>query len=241
MSIVGSAQAKHLGLNGKEDFAEIARRGFFEVINSVGTFVVDILNLATPDDPIPYQSNSYTWMSGWFNGKYYVGTVRNVDCFLVDPTSPWCPASGIPGVGQRGQIWAYTPAPSTVGSPNPGGIKGTWARVLESPDICAVFAIGSNICDLVGVPPGLPRDYGYRGAAVGAVGPLDVTPRLWIGTFGTGGRVLWTTNGTTFNTASVNGLSTIAALTDFVDPGIEGVDFGYRSVVLQRSDRKSVV
>ena len=34
LAVVGEARAKHLGLNGVEDFQEIARQGFFETITA---------------------------------------------------------------------------------------------------------------------------------------------------------------------------------------------------------------
>jgi hypothetical protein len=250
LAVVGEVRAKHFGLNGKGDFAEIARQGFFETMHNNGTFLptnpaTDATASALPGPPPGYntylnrQRNSYTWGSGWFNGKYYVGTVRDVGCFLVDPDDPLCPhtdanGDGIPepGADQRAEIWAYTPAGT-------GGATGSWTRVLQSPCIVAGGSFFISACQgfpTLGVAANLPRDIGYRGMTVGAVGPLDTTTRLWIGTFGIGGRVLHSTNGTTFSVASTNGLATIPSITTLTGltnlQNVVNVDLGYRSILI---------
>lgn len=258
LAAVGEVRAKHFGLNGKEDFAEIARRGFFEIMHNDGTLLptnpaVDATASALSPQPPGYntylnrQRNSYTWGSGWFNGYYYVSTVRDVGCFLIDPDDPLCPtdASGDgspePGADQRAEIWRYTPAGT-------GGATGSWTRVLQSPCIVAGGGFLLSACQgfpQFGVTANLPRDIGYRGMTVStntpgdpADLPLDASARLWVAAFGLGGRVLHHTTGTTFTVASINGLATIPSITSITGltalQNIATVDLGYRSILIWR-------
>lgn len=258
LALVGKADAKHFGLTGKEDFAEIARRGFWETINNGGTYTQNNATDATasalsPQPPgwntyLNRQRNSYTWGSGWFNGKYYVGTVRDVGCFLINPDDPLCPQTDAngdgfpePGADQRAEIWAYTPNGT-------GGATGSWARVLQSPCIVSGGSFFISACQgfpNLGVAANLPRDIGYRGMTVStntlndpADLPLDASPRLWVAAFGLGGRILHSTNGTTFTAASINGLATIAPITTLTGlnnlSNIPNVDLGYRSILIWR-------
>ena len=249
LALVGEARAKHFGLNGQEDFSEIARRGFYETITNGGTYqqnpAVDATASALSPQPPGYntylnrQRNSYTWGSGWFGGFYYVGTVRDVGCFLIDSTDPLCPhtdangdGSPEPGADQKAEIWRFTPSPTNAAT-------GGWTRALQSPCIVAGGGIGVSACQgfpTLGVAANLPRDIGYRGMTVGAVGPLDTTQRLWVAAFGLGGRVLQSTTGTTFNVASTNGLATIPSITSLTGlsslQNIATVDLGYRSILI---------
>lgn len=261
LALVGEARAKHFGLDGQEDFSEIARRGFWETIHNDGTYsptnnATDATGSAlSPPAPgsttyLNRQRNSYTWSSGWFNvggvNRYYVGTVRDVGCFLIDPTDPLCPqtdangdGSPEPGADQKAEIWAYTPSGTNAAT-------GSWTRVLQSPCIVAGGGIGVSACQgfpTFGVAANLPRDIGYRGMTVSTntVGdpadlPLDASPRLWVAAFGLGGRVLHTTNGTTFSVASTNGLATIPSITSLTGlanlQNIATVDLGYRSILI---------
>src|SRR3989304_4917294 len=170
LAALGSAQAKHLGLNGREDFAETFRRGGLETIpiQPDGTFLANVGS----------QRNSYPWSGAWFAflGKFFIGTVRDLLCFIGGGLSagPECPASGLPGENQRAEIWAYGPT-------GPGGIGGTWQRVHQSADAGPLIQL---------LAPGTIRDIGYRSMTVGAVG--DATERLWIAAFGAGGHILHT-------------------------------------------------
>lgn len=250
--VAAEAPAKHFGLNGLEDFSELSRRGFYETITNGGTFqqnpATDAIASALVPQPdgwntyINRQRNSYTWSSAWFNGKYYVGTVRDVGCFLVNPDDPLCPANiDEPGSDQKAEIWAYTPA-------GPGGATGSWTRVLQSPCIVAGGSFFISACQgfpTFGVAANLPRDIGYRGMVVSTNTvndpddlPLDNASRLWVAAFGLGGRVLHSTNGTSFSVASTNGMATIPSITTLTGltslQNIPTVDLGYRSILIWR-------
>ena len=246
LAVVGEARAKHLGLNGVEDFQEIARQGFFETINGavggVPTFATNPYIPATDPPEMGRQMNSYTYSSLWFKGKYYVGIMRNVGCFLglLAPTDPSCSQPpGQPGLMDRGEIWAYTPD-LTAGT---GGTLGSWTMALQSPCIVTgggflVSACGGLNLGGLNVPPNLPRDLGYRGMTESRGVqdlPLDATARMWVGTMGIGGRILWSTTGTTFNVASINGLDTIAPITSLLGfsnlSNLATADLGYRSIL----------
>jgi hypothetical protein len=196
LAVVGEARAEDLGLNGPEDFQQLARQGFLETINNAGDFVA---NLGS-------RRNNYAWAGAWFLGKFFVGTARDVYCFLIDPTDPSCPPPGEFTSDQRAEIWAYTPAPGVV-----GGINGTWQRVFQSPDASSFLL------------PGWPRDLGYRNAQVCNFGGAA---RLFFATFGIGGRIIYTTNGTTFSTASTEGM-----FSSLVQAQNGTADLGYRSLL----------
>lgn len=88
------------GPDGGEDFVQLASGGFAEGI----------------DGPHPEGSsaNSYSWSSAIFDGRLYVGTVRNA--FDAENTTPG---------DRRGEIWRYDPGTD--------GTDGTWDRVYQSP------------------------------------------------------------------------------------------------------------
>ncbi len=178
-------------LNGDEDFAELARRGWAETVNNAGNFVTNVGN----------QGNNYAWSMIWWNGKLYVGSNADAGCgtdsgnpalvgtcatetqFLGQTVPP------IPGANQRPEIWRYTP---TAGDPR----NGTWERVFVSPltPLLPQFPILS---------PQVSRDFGYRTMILCDAGG---TERLYVANFGWGGRILFTADGTTWQQASTNGL-----------------------------------
>ncbi|UCF41744.1 MAG: hypothetical protein JSW43_05310, partial [Gemmatimonadota bacterium] len=88
-------------LNGNEDFAPLAWRGFAEGV----------------DGPHAEGStdNSYAFSMAWFQGRLFVGTIRNVTD-AVDQLLE----------SLRAEIWRYTPA-------GPHGLSGSWERVYRSP------------------------------------------------------------------------------------------------------------
>ncbi|HXX82042.1 MAG TPA: hypothetical protein VEI46_10870, partial [Thermodesulfovibrionales bacterium] len=90
--------------------------------------------------------------------------------------------------GTVAQIWRYSPAGA-------GGISGTWKMVYQ---------------------PGFldPKDYGYRWMTVCNTGG---TPRLYVTTMGSRGRLLYSNDGITFKQASTTGL--------------KSSDMGYRPLV----------
>jgi len=97
----------------------------------------------------------------------------------------------------RGEIWRYTPG-------GVGGIAGTWQRVFQSPFLF------------------LPTDIGYRWMTVCDVG--DGVQRLYATTLGLQrGRILYSTDGNTFQQATTTGLPTNAPgyrpIVCFKDPG----------------------
>ena len=189
------------GLNGDEDFAELARRGFAETVNNAvtnpGTFVTNVGN----------QGNSYAWSMIWWPshgsepGRLYVGSNADAACG-TDSGSPdivgTCPTASqflgqaippIPGANQRPQIWRYTP--------NLGDARnGIWERVFVSPLTPLLPRLGF-------LSPQVSRDFGYRTMILCDAGG---TERLYVANFGWGGRILFTVDGTTWQQASTNGL-----------------------------------
>ena len=82
------------------------------------------------------RENSYAWAMGWFKGKLYVGTGRDVLCVENETTQFYVPLtkkySTTPAIGDRcppdpyhmnlrAEIWQYTPG------------AGRWRRVYDSP------------------------------------------------------------------------------------------------------------
>ena len=112
------------------------------------------------EDGFGSRHNSYAWSSAWFKGKLYVGTNRDMLCYLAvvfgtDPTL--IDDADCDNPDYRGEIWAYDPE---------GG--GSWSRVYQSP--LATPASGGAA---------VPRDQGYRGMV--AVVEPDGTEALYIG------------------------------------------------------------
>jgi hypothetical protein len=88
-------------LNGSEDFARLAWRGFAEGVD--GSHAEGSPN------------NSYAFSMAWFQGRLFVGTIRNA----VD-------AADQPLESLRAEIWRYTPG-------GVHGLSGSWERVHRSP------------------------------------------------------------------------------------------------------------
>ncbi|MCL6583641.1 MAG: hypothetical protein K6U11_08370 [bacterium] len=99
--------------------------------------------------------NSYAWSMAWFKGKLYVGTNRDMLCYLAlvfgTDYPPEIPDVDCTNPDYRAEIWAFDPQTSS------------WERVYQSPEIS----------------PGVARDQGYRGMIV-AIEP-DGTEALYIG------------------------------------------------------------
>jgi len=176
----------------EEDFVPLATQGFLEAV----------------DGPHPEGSrrNSYVWSMAWWKAKLYVGTNRDFICTVseglgFDPSSFGCPPPGTLTPDQRAEIWQYTPG-------GEGGLHGTWQRVFQSPLLLSEL---SQDIDLTQIPnldqlPDLtqiPRDIGYRNMIDCDAGG---EPLLYTASFGIGGRLLYTSDGTTFQPASVLGL-----------------------------------
>jgi hypothetical protein len=145
----------------------------------------------------------------WWNDKLYVGTARDFICIVteglgVDPQGFDfdCPPPGTLTPDQRAEIWQYTPGGQR-------GIQGTWRRVFQSPLLLSEL---SQDIDLTQIPnldqlPDLtqiPRDVGYRSMVDCDAGGEHL---LYTASFGIGGRLLYTPDGTTFQRASVLGLN----------------------------------
>lgn len=116
------------------------------------------------EDGFGSRHNSYAWSSAWFKGKLYVGTNRDMLCYLsvvFGTDASLIDDADCESPDYRGEIWTYDPEGS-------GG--GTWKRVYQSP--LATPASGGAA---------VPRDQGYRGmVAVVEPGP-DGTEALYIG------------------------------------------------------------
>ena len=179
----------------EEDFVPLATQGFLTAV----------------DGPHPEGSrrNSYVWSMRWWNDKLYVGTARDFICIVteglgVDPQGFDfdCPPPGTLTPDQRAEIWQYTPGGQR-------GIQGTWRRVFQSPLLLSEL---SQDIDLTQIPnldqlPDLtqiPRDVGYRSMVDCDAGGEHL---LYTASFGIGGRLLYTPDGTTFQRASVLGLN----------------------------------
>jgi hypothetical protein len=109
------------GLDGSEDFVQLASDGFRQGVDG------------------PHRegssSNTYAWSGAWFRGKFYVGTGRNLNCLRSSRGQRGCPENGLPAPDDRAEIWAYTPA-------GVGGVEGTWKRVHQAP-VLNVFGAGA--------------------------------------------------------------------------------------------------
>ncbi|MEW6380460.1 MAG: hypothetical protein AB1611_12755 [bacterium] len=109
------------------------------------------------EDGFGSRHNSYAWSMAWFKGKLYVGTNRDMLCYLSMVFKPEDYPPVIPDVecpdnpDFRAEIWAYDPQVNR------------WDRVYQSPEISS----------------GIARDQGYRGMIV-AVEP-NGTEALYVG------------------------------------------------------------
>ncbi len=102
--------------------------------------------------------NTFMWSMEWFNGKLYVGTGRDVNCYAhaddlvqtglaIAYPIPGCPAD-YKDLSLQAEIWQYTPETKT------------WLRVYQSP---ADIPIGT---DSAGNQVFAAEDIVYRGMAV---------------------------------------------------------------------------
>ena len=111
------------------------------------------------EDGFGSRHNSYSWSSAWFKGKLYIGTNRDMLCYLsvvFGTDAALIEDADCSNPDYRGEIWAYDPE------------GGTWERVYQSP-----LATPGSGGDAV------PRDQGYRGMV--AVIEPDGTEALYVG------------------------------------------------------------
>jgi hypothetical protein len=226
--MAGAVRADGSGLDGAEDFGLIARNGFARTVD--GAFFADgpgsafpslVPNLGSPD-------NSYAWSAAWLDGALWIGTNRDVLCFdseaapllsLLGPLTGDCPEPGplgnrLPGPGQRGEIWRYTPSSlDTVGH---WGLGGIWDLVYRSPSVLPLPG------PLGGTRLNVPRDVGYRSMSVCDAG--DGIRRLYVASLGLPGRILYL-DGDDFVPTSGRGLH--AHLRDLV---LGRADLGFRAL-----------
>jgi hypothetical protein len=178
-----------------EDFVPLATQGFMTAVDG--------------QHPEGSQRNSYIWSMRWWQDKLYVGTARDFLCTVGEsqgftPQGIGCPPAGTLTPDQRGEIWQYTPG-------GEGGTQGTWQRVFQSPLLLSEL---SQDIDLTQIPnldqiPDLtqiPRDIGYRSMIDCDAGGEDL---LYTASFGLGGRLLYTRDGTTFQRASIGNLDLV--------------------------------
>lgn len=120
------------------------------------------------EDGFGSRHNSYAWSMAWFKGKLYVGTNRDMLCYLsmvfgsaYPPDLPDVECENNPDF--RGEIWAYDPEKAS----DPAS---AWELVYKAPEI----SVGSGVS--------VTRDQGYRGMFV-AIEPGETgeTEALYIG------------------------------------------------------------
>jgi hypothetical protein len=220
-------------LDGTEDFAQIARRGFAEVVAGSYPAPVDGEFPALSANALGSPSNSYPWGMAWFNPApsltapfLWVGTVRNLLCFLAPGSSEECPEPTDDGIPlprfpeEAAEIWRYNPGTA------PGGIDGTWIRAWQSSQVpfplsCAFGLAGTGAtefeeilelleaCYLAGPSeaPALPQHIGIRSLEVcGANGDGPNVDRLYASNLGLPARVIrWDNATATFVDASYTG------------------------------------
>ena len=179
----------------EEDFIPLATQGFLTAV----------------DGPHPEGSrrNSYVWSMRWWKDKLYVGTARDFLCIIGEaagfsPPGLGCPPPGTLTPDQRAEIWQYTPG-------GEGGTQGTWQRVFQAPLLLSQLDLDFDLTQIPGLDqlPDLtqiPRDVGYRSMIDCDAGGEDL---LYTTSFGIGGRLLYTKNGTTFQPASILGLNLV--------------------------------
>jgi hypothetical protein len=143
-----------------------------------------------------------------------------------------CPPPGMFTAEQRADVWVYTPggadgsqgtwqrvfqSPLLVESvpallPDGGGpiLGGDGTPLLQDGDLPALLASVATLVPNAGAPLAnidvsqIPQDVGYRNMVLCEAGG---TERLYLGTFGFGGRVIYTADGVTFLPASILGLN----------------------------------
>jgi hypothetical protein len=244
-ALLGSASADDLGLKKKEDFAELARRGFAETVDGTGAFVVNTGN----------QGNSYTWATIWWPahdsepGRFYVGTNADAGCTVSTgggaligtcPTPTAIPTGTgggttqvpIPGPEQLPEIWRYTPDVSDPPDVSDDPRKGIWEKVFTSP-LTSLQAVSPSINPVACFLPQFAilcavifaRDFGYRNMILcDANGAGTPTQRLFAVNYGLGGRILFTETG---NPGSWQQTSTLGLPN--TDPSAGGT-YGFRAM-----------
>ena len=135
--------------------------------------------------------NSYAHSMAWFDGKIYVGTMRNTLCLLrrsgreLPPPEMACwpviAQDPMPPERMRGEIWRYEPR------------GGAWTMVYRSP---MIQRGGLKVM----------RDVGYRGMTVFR-GRSDAREALYVASAsGTGTRILRSRDGENFEEVGAPGL-----------------------------------
>ena len=192
ISALGRVEA--VELDGNEDFVPLATQGFLTTVNGGSDLV---------PHPDGSRRNNYIWSMLWWGGKLYAGTLRDFFCLgpaLGSGRPPGyeeiCPPPGTLTADQRAEIWQYTPG-------GEGGIQGTWQRVFQSP----------LVLDLPGLAQ-IPREVGYRNMVECDAGG---TSNLYVVNLGVQARIIYTSDGSTFQDASSFG----------TDP----FELGYRALI----------
>jgi len=202
-SFSGSAAATS-DLDDAGDFALIATDGFTKTVD--GAFFsnperTEFPNLQPNDGKL---GNQRAWSMAYYKGDLWVGDTN----------------TGFQGEGAGAQIWRYTPSsPDEAGA---WGLNGPWTLMYDSPPVSPLLiALG-------GFPKDAVRDYGYRAMATCNAG--DKVTRLYVGTFGVPGHILYYSPlFKTFKKTSDKGL--FNSLRDLIDLTF---DIGYRSLVCYR-------
>jgi hypothetical protein len=237
-------------LNGPEDFAQISRQGFSQTVNGSYVSVPGSLFPNLPNNALGSGQNSYAWGMEWFarpgqDPALWVGTVRNLLCFLSPGSLPSCPVptEGLPlplpdYTRDRAEIWRYDPA-------GLGGISGAWTRVFQSPQAslstrCALGAANSAnpavtylFCTLgFTTAPSFPAHIGIRNLKACDAGGVN---RLYAANLGLFSSILYLNDAGQFVAASSAGATfsdllgaVIGAGFDFAAVG--ELDLGYRSL-----------
>jgi hypothetical protein len=179
----------------EEDFVPLATQGFMTAVDG--------------EHPEGSQRNSYVWSMAWWKDKLYVGTARDFLCIVGEaqgfsPPGLGCPPAGTLTPDQRAEIWQYTPG-------GEDGTQGTWERVFQAPLLLSELNVDIDLTQIPGLEqiPDLtqiPRDVGYRNMIDCDAGGKEL---LYTASFGIGGRLIYTSDGSTFQRASVLGLDLI--------------------------------
>lgn len=237
-------------LNGPEDFAQISRQGFSQTVNGSYVSVAGSLFPNLPNNAIGSGQNSYAWGMEWFarpgqDPALWVGTVRNLLCFLSPGSLPSCPlpTEGLPlplpdYTRDRAEIWRYDPA-------GLGGISGTWTRVFQSPQAslstrCALGAANSAnpavtylFCNLgLTTAPSFPAHIGIRNLKACDAGGVN---RLYAANLGLFSSILYLNDAGQFVAASSAGATFSDLVGAVIDAGFDfnavgELDLGYRSL-----------
>ncbi|MGD2082770.1 MAG: hypothetical protein PVF91_07380 [Chromatiales bacterium] len=199
----GSSPVAASDLEDGNDFAVIAKDGLQWTVD--GAFFADPQRTRFPNlQPDAGRSvNLFAWSMAWHENALWLGT------------GDIC---GDLELCQGGQIWRYRPSSSDEGGD--WGLSGVWDLMFEPPRVRPVIGLSDA------VPRDTPRDFGYRAMATCDAG--DGISRLYVGTFGIPGHILYY-DGTTFQKTSdrglFNGLGDLAAVT---------FEMGYRALACYR-------